>query len=120
MASIFSLATRMFRTRDPSRDANTDRDRMLSIRIAIADAITSATRERDGLKRRVEDYYAHASHILDQGGYETRSSADEQEVVEAERNGSAGLRRIAAIDAQLQELHTLLEQLDERREDTAA
>ncbi len=117
MASIFSLAGRMFRTRDPARDANTDRERLLQIRVAIAEAIAGATRERDGLQQRVDDYYAQASHILDQGGYESRSSAAEQEVVEAERQGSAGLRRIAAINAQLEQFHQLLLDVDERWEE---
>jgi hypothetical protein len=119
MASILSFVPRMFRTRDPSRDAGTDRDRLLSVRVAIVGAIESATRERDGLQQRVEDYYASASHILDQADFEDRPAADEQAVREAERQGAAGLRRIAAIDAQLLHLNRLLDELDDHAAPTA-
>lgn len=112
MASILSFVPRMFRTRDPSRDATTDRDRLLPVRAAIVAAMESANRERDGLHRRVDDYYASASHILDQASFEDRPVSDEQAVQEAERQGAAGLRRIAAIDAQLLHLNHLLDMLD--------
>ena len=112
MASILSFASRVFRTRDPARDAQTDRARLMSIRTAIAEAIESANRERDGLERRVDAYFASASHILDQGDFEQRSAEDEATIAEAERQGSAGLRRIAAIDAHLRRLQGLLTQVD--------
>ena len=56
MALIESLTLRRFRTRDPNRDAATDQQRMDAIRSAIAGAMDGATRERAGLKRRVDDY----------------------------------------------------------------
>jgi hypothetical protein len=112
MASILSFVPRMFRTRDPSRDARTDLDRMLSVRAAIVAAIESATRERDGLQQRVDDHFASASHILDQQSFEQRPATDEEAVREAERQGAAGLERIAAIEAQLDHLSRLLDQLD--------
>jgi hypothetical protein len=114
MASILSFMPRLFRTRSPARDATTDRDRLLSVRAAIVAAIESATRERDGLQQRVDDYYASASHILDQASFEDRAEGDEQAVREAERHGAAGLARIAAIDAQLVRLNRLLDDLDEQ------
>lgn len=114
MASILSFMPRLFRTRSASRDAGTDRDRLLSVRAAIVAAIESATRERDGLQQRVDDYYASASHILDQASFEEREAADEEAVREAERHGAAGLARIAAINAQLLRLNRLLDDLDEQ------
>jgi len=117
MASILSFASRVFRTRDPARDASTDRDRLLTIRAAIVAAIEAATRERDGLRQRVEDYYASASHILDQGSFEQRSADDGRAVAEAERQGSAGLRRVAAIELQLQRLNALLSVFDQQEAD---
>ncbi len=113
MASILSF-TRLFRTRSPDRDASTDRDRMMNVRAAVVAAIESATRERDGLKQRVDDYYAAASHILDQAEFGERSARDEQAIVEAERHGSAGLRRIAAINEQLKRLNSVLDFVDEQ------
>ena len=81
--------------------------------ISIA-AIESATRERDGLQQRVDDYYASASHILDQASFEDRAPSDEQAVRDAEQHGAAGLARIAAINAQLLRLNRLLDDLDEQ------
>lgn len=114
MASILSFMPRLFRTRSPARDAGTDRDRLLSVRAAIVTAIESATRERDGLQQRVDDYYASASHILDQASFEERAASDEDAVREAERQGAAGLARIAAINVQLGRLNRLLDDLDEQ------
>jgi hypothetical protein len=112
MASILTLVPRMFRTRDPSRDATTDRGRLLTVRAAIVAAIESATRERDGLQQRVDDYYASASHILDQASFEDRPASDEKAVRDAEQQGAAGLKRISAINAQLGQLNRLLDDLD--------
>ena len=114
MASILNLVPRMFRTRNPARDATTDRDRLLTVRAAIVAAIESATRERDGLQQRVDDYYASASHILDQASFEDRPAGDEQAVRDAEQHGAAGLRRIATINGQLLHLNRLLDDLDEQ------
>ena len=114
MASILSFTNRLFRTRSPDRDASTDRDRMMNVRAAVVAAIESATRERDGLKQRVDDYYAAAGHILDQAEFGERSARDEQAIVEAERHGGAGLRRIVAINEQLQRLNSVLDFVDEQ------
>src|SRR5690242_2536717 len=119
MASILNLVPRMFRTRSPSRDASTDRDRLLTVRAAIVAAIESATRERDGLQQRVDDYYASASHILDQASFEDRAASDEQAVRDAEQQGAAGLRRIATINGQLLHLNRLLDDLDEQNASAA-
>jgi hypothetical protein len=86
----------------------------MTVRRAVVAAIESATRERDGLKQRVDDYYAAASHILDQAEFGERSARDEQAVVEAEQQGSAGLRRIAAINLQLKRLNSVLDFVDEQ------
>ena len=64
--------------------------------------------------QRVDDYYASASHILDQASFEDRSSTDEQAVRDAEQHGAAGLKRIAAINGQLLHLNRLLDDLDEQ------
>lgn len=114
MVSILNFVPRLFRTRNPGRDAATDRDRLLTVRAAIAAAIESASRERDGLQQRVDDYYASASHILDQASFEDRSPNDEEAVRVAEQHGAAGLARIAAIDAQLVRLNRLLDDLDDQ------
>jgi hypothetical protein len=114
MASILSFASRVFRTRDPARDTATDRDRLMTVRSSIVAAIDSASRERDGLKRRVDNYFASASHILDQADFEERSADDEAAVVEAERQGSAGLQRIAVIEAQIGRLNDMLAYFDDQ------
>lgn len=114
MAPILSFASRVFRTRDPSRDAATDRDRLMTVRSSIVAAIDSAVRERDGLKRRVDDYFASASHILDQTDFNDRSADDEAAISRAERQGSAGLHRIAVIDAHISHLNDMLAYFDEQ------
>ena len=114
MASILSFASRVFRTRDPSRDAATDRDRLMTVRSSIVAAIDSARRERAGLQTRVDNYFASASHILDQADFAGRSADDEASIVEAERQGSAGLRRIATIDAQIERLNDVLTYFDDQ------
>ena len=86
----------------------------MTVRAAVVAAIESATSEREGLKQRVDDYYAAASHILDQAEFGERSARDEQAVVEAEQHGSAGLRRIAAINLQLKRLNSVLDLVDEQ------
>lgn len=86
----------------------------MTVRSSIVAAIESATRERDGLKRRVDNYFASASHILDQADFEERSADDEAAVVEAERQGIAGLQRIAVIEAQIQRLDDMLAYFDDQ------
>jgi hypothetical protein len=114
MASILSFANRMFRTRNPARDANTDRNRMIAVRIAVVEAIDSARRERDGLKRRVDAYYAQASALLDDSPeYAERSSSEEGLISEAEQAAAAALQRIGMIDAQLEHFSGILHQIDD-------
>lgn len=108
MALIQSLTSRRFRTRAPGRDAATDRQRMDAIRASVTGAIDSAARERAGLKQRVDDHFALASHILDNSDYEQRSQKQESEVLEAERQGQLGLNRLARIDAELERYRQLL------------
>jgi len=97
MAPILSFASRVFRTRDPSRDAATDRDRLMTVRSSIVDS-----------------YFASASHILDQADFNDRSADDEAAISHAERQGSAGLHRIAVIDAHISRLNDMLSYFDEQ------
>ena len=104
-----SFATRMFRTRNSARDASTDAERLDAVRQALFGAIESAKRERDGLKRRVDTFYAQASALLDQSGeYGERSPKEEQAIAEAERTAAIARQRIEAVDAQIEQFASML------------
>ncbi|WDR03538.1 hypothetical protein PSQ19_05455 [Devosia algicola] len=113
MASMLSWRPKVFRTRNPDRDANTDMDRMMTVRRAIEDAIVSARRERQGLQQRLDVSYAQASNLLDNSGdYGARSSEDEQSILDAEANAAAAKRRIGQIDLQINGLSEVLSEFD--------
>lgn len=120
MALIQSLTSRRFRTRDPGRDAETDQQRLDAIRASITEAIDNATRERSGLKRRVDDYYAVVSQIVDNSEYGQRSAKQEREASEAERQGRLGLTRIARLDAELDRYQQILAVVDGMRDAAAS
>jgi len=121
MASILSRFSRRFRTRDPARDAATDTARLMTVRTSINEAIADATRERDGLKRRVDEYYTQAAFLLDDApDYAERSSEEEQEIAGAEHSAIAAQRRIEAIDRQIGQLSALLRLLDSQTAAEAA
>ena len=121
MASILSLRPRLFRTRNPARDANTDLDRLMTVRRSIADALAAASRERQGLQQRVDVYYAQATNLLDNSGdYGARSDEDEQSIREAEANAAQATSRIAQIDIQLAKLGDMLADLDQTLNGSAA
>lgn len=114
MASLFSLRPKLFRTRDPARDANTDLDRMMTIRRAFADAIADATHERQGLQQRVDAHYAQATSLLDNSAaYGVRSDEDERSISEAEANAARATARIGQIDLQIAKLNDMLAYFDE-------
>ena len=56
-----------FKARSFERDALTDRARVGSILFAIDEALSAAERERDGLKKRLEDVVARASMSIGYG-----------------------------------------------------
>lgn len=114
MASLFSLRPALFRTRNPARDAATDRDRLMPIRHALAGAIAEATRERQGLQQRVDVHYARATTLLDNSAeYGVRSDEDERSISDAEANAARATARIAQIDTQIAKLNDMLAALDE-------
>lgn len=114
MASILTMGARMFRTRSPERDANTDLDRFMTVRRSIAAAIEGATRERDGLQRRVDVYYAQATSLLDNSPeFGERNEDDEEAIRQAEENAAAATRRIKQISEHIGQLDKMLSDVDE-------
>jgi hypothetical protein len=111
----------LFRTRNPARDANTDLDRLMTVRRAIFDALTGATRERQGLQQRVDVYYAQATNLLDNSGaYGARADEDEQSIREAEASAAQATTRIGQIDLQIAKLGDMLAELDQTLGGSAA
>jgi chromosome segregation ATPase len=120
MSSILSLRPRMFRTRNTLRDANTDLDRLMTVRRSIVAAIDDATRERQGLQQRLDVYHAQATNLLDNSAdYAERASEDERSIREAEANGAAAANRISQIDIQIKRLGEMLAELDRAVGDNA-
>ncbi|HTM77945.1 MAG TPA: hypothetical protein VL133_09990 [Devosia sp.] len=108
-----SLSPKLFRTRDPARDANNDGERLMPIHRAIADAIASASAEKQGLQRRVDLHYAQATSLLDTSGeYGERSAADEKSISDAEASAAKATARIGQIDGQIGKLNAMLVELD--------
>jgi chromosome segregation ATPase len=113
MASILSLRPRLFRTRNAARDANTDLDRLMTVKRSISAAIEDAGRERQGLQQRVDVYYAQASSMLDHSSeYGVRLAEDEKVIRDAEANAAAATKRIGQIDEQINRLNGMLAQID--------
>jgi len=114
MASILSLGNRLFRTRNPARDAQTDLDRFMTVRRSIISAIDSANRERQGLQQRVDVYYAQATNLLDNSAeYGARSDHEELAIQDAERSAAAASARIKQISEQIDQLNQMLATVDE-------
>lgn len=113
MASLLSVGNRLFRTRNPDRDANTDKDRFMTVRRSVVSAIESAHREREGLQIRLDVYYAQATNLLDNSGeFGERSVADEGAIADAERNAAAARHRIDQISVHMDQLNAVLANLD--------
>jgi len=114
MALSLSLRPRLFRTRNPGRDAHTDLDRLMTVRRSIVAAMESAESERQGLRQRLDVYHAQATSLIDNSaGYATRDSTEENAIAEAERNAAAAAARISQLDTQLTRLGAMLAQADD-------
>lgn len=110
---MFTMRPRAFRSRNPSRDAETDEARFGTISNAIAMALADARRERDGLGQRMNFYYAQAATLMDNSAdYGKREPLDERAIGSAEQNGSRARQRMAQLDTQIQRLEDLLGQVD--------
>jgi chromosome segregation ATPase len=113
MASILSLRPRLFRTRNAARDANTDLDRLMTVKRSLEAAIEDASRERRGLQKRVDVYHAQASSMLDNSSeYGARHAEDEKVIRDAEDHAATASKRIKQIDDQIGRLNGMLQQID--------
>jgi hypothetical protein len=107
------MALNIFRTRSPDRDRQTNTTRFASVSSAIGTAIAEAERERDGLRRRIDEYYSTAVAIMDESGdFAGRAAEDEDAISEAEKRASAGRLRLSKVDAQIEMLRHLQQQVD--------
>jgi chromosome segregation ATPase len=113
MSSIFSLRPSLFRSRNPARNHTTDLDRLTGVKRSVEEAITSAISERDGLRRRVDLYYAQAANLLDNTAeFGARSSDEEAAITLAERNAGEATQRVADVSAQIEDLQKVLAQVE--------
>jgi chromosome segregation ATPase len=110
MSSIFNLGSGLFRARNAQRDRDSDLARMESVRRAILVAIEDARREHDGLKRRVNIFYAKAGSLMaETGEYRERVPEDEAELRETERHIDAAQARLGVIEGEIRRLENLLD-----------
>ncbi|WEK05808.1 MAG: hypothetical protein P0Y65_06005 [Candidatus Devosia phytovorans] len=111
--SILSLRPRAFRSRNTGRDAETDAVRLETVHNALAMALSDARRERDGLQKRIDMYYAKAASILESSGeYGSRDREDEAMIGSAEQNAANGRRRIVQLNLQIDKFNKLIADLD--------
>lgn len=94
------IGDREFRARSPERDAETDRERLDFVLLALDQALHGAEAEQAGLTRRVDDVLARASVTFGNGNdeYLTREKLDSDhlDLFEAEiQNGQRRLRELA-------------------------
>jgi hypothetical protein len=94
------IGDRDFRARSPERDAETDRERLYFVLVAIDEALYGAEAEQAGLTRRVNDVVARAAVTFGNGNdeYLTRETLDSRhlDLFEAEiQNGQRRLRELA-------------------------
>jgi hypothetical protein len=93
-------ADKYFKSRSPTRDAETDSSRVSSIAKAIDDAMSAAEAERSGLAARVGDVLARAATTLGNGDdeYLTREPLDSlhQDLLGSEiKNGERRLEQLS-------------------------
>lgn len=111
--AILSLRPRAFRSRNTGRDAETDAARFQTVRGAITMALNDARRERDGLQKRIDMYYAKAASIMESSGeYGSRDLEDEAQIGSAEQNAANGRRRVAELNLQIDKFNKLIADLD--------
>lgn len=109
---LLTLRPRAFRTRNPSRDTETDEARFGTVSNAISMALADARRERDGLSQRMNLHYAQAAALLDNSPeYGRRDRSDETAISSAESSAGRARRRLGELDAQIQKLEGLLAQV---------
>ena len=107
-----------FRTRSAQRDQLTDAGRKDSVRRALINARDSAERERDGLKKRVDEWFSRAVAGLDNSeDYAHRSPEDRAQIDAAETNGKLAQNRLAEVEASIALFDDLLARLDAPRPD---
>ena len=113
MSSIFSLRPSLFRSRNPARNYNTDLERLTAVKQSVEQAIASTVSERDGLRRRVDLYYAQAASLLDNTAeFGARSNDDEASITLAERNASEATQRVGDVSRQVEQLQGVLSQVE--------
>jgi len=89
-------AERDFKARSADRDAETDRQRVGSILLAIETALAAAEAEQSGLTRRVDDFLARAAVTFGNGTdeYLTREALDSHHHDLFDNEISNGQRRL--------------------------
>ena len=97
------LGGQEFRSRSPSRDAETDRARVEAIVDALESALEAAQNEQSGLSRRVEDVLARAAVTFGNGNdeYLERETLDSHHHDLFDQEIQNGQRRISQLSTSI-------------------
>lgn len=101
-----------FRSRE--RDAQSDFQRIAAVRQAVWAALAAATKERDGVAKRLESARDRAAHIFGNASDFTEREPEETAALkEAEQQMEYASGRAKALDAHIQQLEKLNQFLNE-------
>lgn len=102
------------RFRSPSRDRETDRLRVVAIRDAVRIAIASATRELEGVRKRLERTREEASGLVGTEVFGSdREPEDEAALVKAEERYQSASQRTTNLTVHIEKLKLIENLLDE-------
>jgi hypothetical protein len=87
-----------FRTRNVDRDLATDLDRFAALERVVNSILEQATKDRDGLSRRIADAQVGSAFLFDNEDGDIES---EQRLKQYERELSNGLARQAKLESQI-------------------
>lgn len=109
-----SIGLPFFASRGADRDLRNDLARLGQVRSALEAALESATRERAGLQRRLDDYCTQIASLLDNSpDYSERSAREEEAIVVAERSVATARSRLEQLDTHIQSLSDIRSQVAE-------
>ena len=109
------------RFRSPSRDRETDRLRVTAIRDAVQIGIASATRELEGVQKRLERSRDDASCLVGTEVFgDAREPEDETALVKAEERYLSARQRITKLTVHIEKLKLIENLVDQSFPDTAA
>ncbi|HEV7719121.1 MAG TPA: hypothetical protein VGO70_09120 [Arsenicitalea sp.] len=111
-----AIGTRLFRTRSPDRDQETDEYRAVAVRSSVEKALRESQLELSGLEARIETALIGSITLMDNSGdYGERSAEDEHDIIENEQQAQRGRLRVMALRQQIDRYSQMLAILSDGR-----